>query len=79
MSKPYSARVWDGEEITFRISSNGHVFTVKRKLDKHFHCIRGFGVFQGKQQVEPYRILGRETLVNWLDTGELVEVCLDVK
>ena len=43
MNKPLSTRVWEGEEISFRILDSGRVFTVLRKFDRYF-CVRGFHV-----------------------------------
>jgi hypothetical protein len=73
MGKLFSSRVWEGEEILLRVLASGRVFTVRRKFNSDF-CVRGFAVFVGGRRVSPYRILGREDLENWLDTGELVEV-----
>lgn len=73
MSKSFSTRVWDGEEISLRILATGRVFSVRRKFNRDF-CVRGFAVFEGGRRATPYRLLSREDLENWLDTGELVAV-----
>lgn len=45
MTKPFSARVWDGDEISLRVRATGRTFTVRRKFDRDF-CVRGFSVFE---------------------------------
>jgi hypothetical protein len=72
-TKARSARVWDGEEISFMVAATGRGFSVRRKFDR-YRCVRGFAAFEGGRRVSGYRILTRDTLENWLDSDELIEL-----
>jgi len=69
----FSNRLWNGESLSLFVIATGRAFEVRRKFDR-YHCVRGFAVFEDGRRKSPYRILSRDVLENWLDTGELREV-----